>query len=97
MQFTVQMSKLNGFGKTHRERKFVVNLNLKIGSYVSVRLSRYEARGKFGGHERCLRVARAVSRASKRLINLLLFSGLWFTTYCRVLQQTKRFNTPINR
>ena len=26
-----------------------------IGSYVSVRSSRYEARGKFGEHERCVR------------------------------------------
>ena len=30
---------------------------LTIGSYVSVRSSRYEARGKFGEHERCVRVA----------------------------------------
>ena len=29
VQFTVQMSKLNGFGKTHRERKFVVELKFK--------------------------------------------------------------------
>ena len=28
-------------------------LKLTIGSYVSVRSSRYEARGKFGEHERC--------------------------------------------
>ena len=28
---------------------------LTIGSYVSVRSSRYEARGKFGEHERCVR------------------------------------------
>ena len=30
---------------------------LTIGSYVSVRSSGYEARGKFGEHERCVRVA----------------------------------------
>ena len=30
-QFTVQMSKLNGIGKTHRERIFVVELKLKLG------------------------------------------------------------------
>ena len=34
---------------------------LKIGSYVSVRSSRYEALGKFGEHERCVRVARGVT------------------------------------
>ena len=28
MQFTVQMSKSNGLGKTHRERIFVVELNI---------------------------------------------------------------------
>ena len=32
LQFTVQMSKLNGLGKTHRERIFVVDLNLKLRS-----------------------------------------------------------------
>ena len=31
-QFTVQMSKLNGIGKTHRERIFVVELKLKLRS-----------------------------------------------------------------
>ena len=33
---------------------------LKIGSYVSVRSSRYEARGKFGEHERYVRYVRYV-------------------------------------
>ena len=37
VQFTVQMSKLNGPGKTHRERIFVVELNVKLRS-----LFRYE-------------------------------------------------------
>ena len=32
------------------------SLKLTIGSYVSVRSSRYKARGKFGEHERCVRV-----------------------------------------
>ena len=32
VQFTVQMSKLNGIGKTHRERTFVVELKLKLRS-----------------------------------------------------------------
>ena len=30
VQFTVQMSKMNGIGKTHRERIFVVELKLKL-------------------------------------------------------------------
>ena len=34
---------------------------ITIGSYVSVRSSRYEACGKFGEHERCIRVARGVA------------------------------------
>ena len=29
--------------------------SLTIGSYISERSSRYEACGKFGGHERCVR------------------------------------------
>ena len=32
VQFTVQMSKLNGIGKTHGERIFVVELKLKLRS-----------------------------------------------------------------
>ena len=32
VQFTVQMSKLNGLGKTHRERIFAVELKLKLRS-----------------------------------------------------------------
>ena len=32
VQFTVQMSKLNGLGKTHRERIFVVELKFKLRS-----------------------------------------------------------------
>ena len=32
VRFTVQISKLNGLGKTHRERIFVVELKLKLRS-----------------------------------------------------------------
>ena len=32
VQFTVQMFKLNGLGKTHQERIFVVELKLKLRS-----------------------------------------------------------------
>ena len=38
-----------------------IHIYLTIGSYVCVRSSRYEARGKFGEHERCVRVARGVA------------------------------------
>ena len=34
VQFTVQMSKLNGLGKTHRKRIFVVELKLKLPKKV---------------------------------------------------------------
>ena len=38
------------------------DLSQLVSSYVSVRSSRYEARGKFGQHERCvIRVARGVA------------------------------------
>ena len=42
---------------------------LKIGSYVSVRSSRYEARGKFGEHERCVRVARGVAESNSSFLS----------------------------
>ena len=35
---------------------------------VSVRSSRYEARGKFGGHERCVRVARGVAESTSSFL-----------------------------
>ena len=35
-----------------------------ISSYVSVRSSRYKARGKFGEHERCVRVAQGVAESN---------------------------------
>ena len=35
----------------------IMILELTIGSYVSLRSSRYEARGKFGEHIRYVRVA----------------------------------------
>ena len=46
--------------------------NLTIGLWISVRSSRYEARGKFGEHERCVRVARVAC-----LFSFLLFFGLF--------------------
>ena len=52
----------------------IVNLGfcyLTIGSYISVRSSRYEARGKFGEHERCVRVARGVAESNSSFLSAL--------------------------
>ena len=35
-----------------------------------MRLSRYEARGKFGGHERCVRVARGVAESNSSFLSM---------------------------
>ena len=37
---------------------------LTIGSFVSVHSSRYEACGKFGEHERCVRVAQGIAESN---------------------------------
>ena len=42
-----------------------------IGSYVSMRSSRYEARRKFGEHERCVRVARGVAESNSSFLSAL--------------------------
>ena len=39
----------------------LIEVHLTIGSYVSERSSRYKVRGKFGEHQRCVRVARGVT------------------------------------
>ena len=54
-----------------------------IGSYVSVRSSRYEARGKFGEHERCVRV-RGVAENNSRFLSDVLNIAVW-----RSLENTK--------
>ena len=46
-------------------------LKLTIGSYVRVRSSRYEARWKFGEHERCVRVARGVAESNSSFLSAL--------------------------
>ena len=43
-------------------------ISLTIGSDISVRSSRYEARGKFGEHERCVRVARGVAESNSSFL-----------------------------
>ena len=44
---------------------------LTIGSYVSVRSSRYEARGKFGEHKRCIRVAQGIVEPNSSFLSAL--------------------------
>ena len=47
------------------------SLKLTFGSYVSVRSSRYEARGKFGEYERYARVARGVAESNSNFFSAL--------------------------
>ena len=42
-----------------------------IGSYISVRSSRYEARRKFGEHERCVRVALGIAKSNSSFLSAL--------------------------
>ena len=44
-----------------------MEFQLTIGSCVGVRSSRYEAHGKFGEHERCVRVAKGVAESNSRV------------------------------
>ena len=46
-------------------------LKLTVFSYVSVRSSRYETRGKFGEHERCVRVTRGVAESNSSFLSAL--------------------------
>ena len=72
---------------------------LTVGLYISVRSSRYAALGKFGEHERCLRVARGVlecspnfpsasyldeRKADVRTSCVITFSTRWFKCNKRV-------------
>ena len=50
---------------------YISALKITIGSSVSVRSSRYEARGKFGEHERCVRVARTVAESNSNFLSAL--------------------------
>ena len=52
---------------------------LAIDSCVSVRSSRYEARGEFGEHERCVRVARGVAESNSSFLIQRFSRGLsWY-------------------
>ena len=61
-----------------REKKFFRRVENVIKQFVhtsAVRSSRYEARGKFGEHERCVRIARGVAESNSsfmRRMNQLL-------------------------
>ena len=44
--------------------------SLTIGLYIRIRSSRYEARGKFGEHERCVRVARGVTHLESGYVTM---------------------------
>ena len=46
----------------------VENVIKQLVHTLAVRSSRYEARGKFGEHERCVRVARGVAEMRKRCV-----------------------------
>ena len=46
-------------------------LELTIGSYVSLRSLRYEARGKFGEHKRYVRVAWGVAESNSSFLSAL--------------------------
>ena len=45
--------------------------SLTIGSYVSMHSSRYEARGKFGEHERCIWVAWGIAESNSSFLSAL--------------------------
>ena len=60
-------------------------LNLTISSYVSVRMSRYWACGKFGEHKRGVRVARGAAESNSSLLSALQISQvLNISTYVQL-------------
>ena len=57
-----------------REKKIfhrVENVIKQLVHTSAVRSSRYEARGKFGEHERCVRVARGVAESNSSFLSAL--------------------------
>ena len=62
-----------------------VLLSSTISSCVSVSMSRYWARGKFGEHERGVRVARGAAESNSSLLSALQTSqGLNILTYAEL-------------
>ena len=51
----------------------VENVIKQLVHTTAVRSSRYEARGKFGEHERCVRVARGVAESNSSFLSALSF------------------------
>ena len=71
--------------------------NLTIGSYVSVRSSRYEARGKFGEHERCVRVARGVAESNSSFLkHLRKMRKSCNSSFLSALQTSQVLNISMN-
>ena len=52
-------------------KKVETMANLTIGSYVSMCSSRYEAHGKFGEHERCVRVVQGIAESNSSFLSAL--------------------------
>ena len=48
-----------------------IELQLTIGSYISVCSLGYEAHGKFGEHKRCIRVAQGVAESNSSFLSTL--------------------------
>ena len=64
----------------------VIHDKLTISSCVSVRMSRYWARGKFGEHERGVRDARGAAKFNSSLLSALQTSQvLNISTYAQLL------------
>ena len=51
-------------------------MSVTIDSYISMRSSRYEARGKFGEHKRCVRVARGIAKSNSSFLSALQTSQM---------------------
>ena len=70
---------------------------LTIGSYVSVHSSRYEARGKFGEHERCVRVARGVAESNSSFLSALQTSQVLHISMNAQKMQIEEFHPKFVR
>ena len=70
--------------------------HITIGSYVSVRSSRYEALGKFGEHERCVRGARGVASSNSSFLSALQISQVLHISMYAQLTYENIFNPREN-
>ena len=86
-------------GKENKEQALLVSYPFRkpsgwkcyktIGSYVTVRPSRYEARGNFGEHERCVRVAQS-SEMYKRTCWAIVLPIISFVFPCPRCRRRRR-------